>query len=134
MKKTIAIILARGGSKGIPKKNSKKFCGVPLIAWSISQAMNAKGVSDVWLSSEDEKILTLAKKFGAKTILRPKKLATSTAKADDGYIHAISYIKKNMVNLIASLLSKSKCPSLSLRIFLTLSATSPDSPTSPKVG
>ncbi len=95
MKKTIAIILARGGSKGIPKKNLKKFCGVPLIAWSISQAMNAKGISDIWLSSEDEKILTIAKKFGAKTILRPKKLATSTANADEGYIHAISHIEKN---------------------------------------
>ena len=96
MKKTIAIILARGGSKGIPKKNSKKFCGVPLIAWSISQAMNAKGVSDVWLSSEDEKILTLAKKFGAKTILRPKKLADDSAKSIDVLIHAINfYIDKD---------------------------------------
>jgi len=95
MKKTIAIILARGGSKGIPKKNINFFCGIPLIVWSISQAMNAKGVSDVWLSSDDKKILSLGKKYGAKTILRPKKLATSTAKADDGYIHAISYIKKN---------------------------------------
>jgi len=50
MKKTIALILARGGSKGIPNKNSKNFCGIPLIAWSILQAKNAKNISDVWVS------------------------------------------------------------------------------------
>ena len=99
MKKTIAIILARGGSKGIPNKNIKNFCGHPLISWSILQALNTKGVSDVWLSSDNKKILNIAKKFGAKTILRPKKLATSTANADDGYIHAISYIEKNFYSV-----------------------------------
>ena len=95
MKKTIAIILARGGSKGIPKKNLKNFCGLPLIAWSILQASNVKGINDIWVSSDDKKILNLAKKYGAKTIIRPKKLATSMANADDGYIHAITFIEKN---------------------------------------
>mgnify|MGYP001167820448 CR=1 FL=1 len=57
MKKTIALILARGGSKGITNKNIKNFCGLPLIGWSILQAKRAKGISDVWLSSDDEKIL-----------------------------------------------------------------------------
>lgn len=94
MKRTIALILARGGSKGIPKKNIKNFCGLPLIAWSILQAKKAKGISDVWLSSDNKKILNTAKKFGAKTILRPKKLSTSTANADDGYIHALNFIEK----------------------------------------
>ena len=42
MKKTIAIILARGGSKGIPNKNIRNFCGMPLIGWSILQAKNTK--------------------------------------------------------------------------------------------
>ena len=61
MKKTIALILARGGSKGIPNKNIKNFCGYPLISWSILQALNTKGVSDVWLSSDNKKILNIAK-------------------------------------------------------------------------
>ncbi|MAV95493.1 MAG: acylneuraminate cytidylyltransferase [Euryarchaeota archaeon] len=95
MKKTIALILARGGSKGIPHKNIKKFCGLPLIAWSILQAKNTKGITDVWLSSDDDKILNIAKKFGANIISRPKKLSTSTSSSDDGYIHAISFIEKN---------------------------------------
>ena len=95
MKKTIVIILARGGSKGIPHKNIKNFCGLPLIAWSILQAKNVKGITDVWLSSDDKKILNIAKKFGANIIPRPKKLSTSTSSSDDGYIHAISFIEKN---------------------------------------
>ena len=95
MKKTAVIILARGGSKGIPKKNIKNFCGVPLIAWSISQAISVKGISDVWVSSDDTKILSIAKKFGANPIPRPKKLSTATSNADDGYIHGISFIEKN---------------------------------------
>ena len=95
MKKTIALILARGGSKGIPHKNIKNFCGLPLIAWSILQAKNVKGVNDVWLSSDDKKILSIAKKFGAKIIPRPKKLSSSTSSSDDGYLHAISFIEKN---------------------------------------
>ena len=98
MKKTIALILARGGSKGIPQKNIKNFCGKPLIAWSIIQAKNAIGISDVWLSSDDEKILKIAKKFGARTICRPKNLATSTANGDDAYIHALDHIQKIAYN------------------------------------
>ena len=79
MKNNIALILARGGSKGIPNKNSKNFCGIPLIGWSILQAKNTKGISDVWLSSDSKKILKIAERFGAKTICRPKKLSTSTS-------------------------------------------------------
>ena len=95
MKKTIAIILARCGSKGIPHKNIKNFCGLPLVAWSILQAINTKGITDVWVSSDDKKILNIAKKYGAKPIIRPKKLATSTSSSDNGYIHALSFIEKN---------------------------------------
>lgn len=105
MKKNIALILARGGSKGIPKKNIINFCGLPLIAWSINQAKKAKGISDVWLSSDDEEILKIAKKFGAKTICRPKKLSTSSAKCEDGFKHAINEIEKNglKINLVVAL-------------------------------
>jgi len=61
-----AIILARGGSKGIPNKNLINFCGKPLIAWSIIQAKNAKGVSSVWVSSDSNLILKTAKKIWSK--------------------------------------------------------------------
>jgi len=57
------IILARGGSKGIPKKNIIDFCGKPLIAWTILQALDAKEVTDVWVSSDSNEILEIAKYY-----------------------------------------------------------------------
>ena len=95
MKKTIALILARGGSKGIPNKNIKNFCGIPLIGWSIIQAKNTKGISDVWLSSDSKKILKIAEKYGAKTISRPKRLSTATSNGDDAYLHALDVIEND---------------------------------------
>ena len=93
-KNNVAIILARGGSKTIPKKNIKNFCGKPLIAWSIEQAKNTKNIKNVWVSSDDRKILSISKKFGAKTILRPKSLSKNTSTSVSGWIHAINEIEK----------------------------------------
>ena len=49
------IIIARGGSKGIPDKNIVDFCGKPLLAWTVLQAMSCELVSDVWISSDSNK-------------------------------------------------------------------------------
>ena len=70
----IGIIPARGGSKGIPLKNIKPFCGKPLIAWSIEQAKNSQNINSVWVTSDNEEILDVAKQFGAKTVKRPASL------------------------------------------------------------
>lgn len=94
MPNTVAVILARGGSKGIPKKNILDFCGKPLIAWSIEHAKNASGVSGVWVSSDNNEILKMAKKYGANTIQRPKSLATDKATSISAYLHAIKKIEK----------------------------------------
>jgi N-acylneuraminate cytidylyltransferase len=75
---TIAIIPARGGSKGIPRKNVKTFCGKPLIAWSIEAALDAKYINDVYLSTEDEEIAEAGEKYGAKVSIRPKELSMDT--------------------------------------------------------
>lgn len=102
--------MARGGSKGIPKKNIIQFCGKPLIAWSIEQAKNAKEISDVWVSSDDKKILSIAEKFGAKSIVRPKHLASDTASSTPGFLHAIKVIEKNIkrpIDLVVVLQSTS---------------------------
>ena len=68
--KVAAIILARGGSKGIPNKNLMNFCGKPLIQWTIETCLKA-GLNSIWVSSDSDKILKLSKQIGAKTILRP---------------------------------------------------------------
>jgi N-acylneuraminate cytidylyltransferase len=94
MKNIVCIILARGGSKTIPKKNLINFCGKPLIIWSIEQAKKTKSIKDVWVSSDDKNILLLSKKFGAKIILRPKYLSKNTSSSVDGWLHAINEIEK----------------------------------------
>ena len=88
----VTIIPARGGSKGIPKKNIIDFCGKPLLAWSIKQALESNSVNEVFVSSDDDIILEEAKNYGAKTIKRPAELATGTAKSEDTLLHALDTI------------------------------------------
>lgn len=84
-----AIILARGGSKGIPRKNIIDFCGKPLIAWTITQA-NQSGISDVYVSTDDDEIAAVAVKYGAEIIKRPPDLAADASSSDEGLVHAVS--------------------------------------------
>ena len=70
---TIAIILARGGSKGLKNKNIINFCGKPLITWTINNCFEA-GIRNVYVSSDSEKILNISKKAGAECIVRPKNM------------------------------------------------------------
>jgi len=95
MKNIVCIILARGGSKTIPKKNLINFCGKPLLKWSIDQAKNTRYISSIWVSSDDDKILKFAKKNGVNIIKRPKSLSTSKSSSVSGWIHAINHIEKN---------------------------------------
>ena len=68
---TIACIIARGGSKRLPRKNVKPFCGHPLIAWAITQARCSHLVDKVYLSTDDDEIQNVAEKYGAEVIRRP---------------------------------------------------------------
>ena len=79
MSGTVAVIIARGGSKGIPNKNIVKFCGKPLLVWSIENAKKTRGISSVWVSSDSKKILKIAKDSGANTITRPKHLSKDSS-------------------------------------------------------
>ena len=62
----LALIPARGGSKGIPRKNIKPFAGYPLIAWSIAAGLQANSVSRVIVSTDDEEIAAVARQYGAE--------------------------------------------------------------------
>ena len=88
--KPICLIAARGGSKGVKNKNTRMIAGKPLIAHTIEKAINSKIFQHVIVSSEDSKIISIAKKFGAEVpFIRPKKLATDSANMNDVLIHAI---------------------------------------------
>jgi N-acylneuraminate cytidylyltransferase len=91
----VCIIPARGGSKGISRKNLIDFAGKPLIAWSIIQARQSRLIREVYVSSDDEEILETAQNYYAKIIKRPNELATDTATSESCLVHAINEIETN---------------------------------------
>lgn len=91
----IAIIPARGGSKGIPKKNLTMVAGKPLVAWSIEQALLSSRIDSVWVTSDSHEILSVAKAFGANTILRPASISGDTASSEAAWVHALKEIQKH---------------------------------------
>lgn len=93
MSYTVAIIPARAGSKGVPGKNLVKLCGKPLLAWSILQARSAKHIDAVWVTSDGDDVLAIARKYGAGTIKRPENISGDTASSESAWWHAIEYIE-----------------------------------------
>ena len=88
------IIPARGGSKGIPFKNLKEIAGHPLIAHSIMQARNARGVNRVYVSTDDPGIAGLAETYGALTISRPDEISGDSASSESALLHALEVIER----------------------------------------
>ena len=86
----LALISARGGSKGILRKNIRELCGKPLIAWSIEAAQNSVSVDKIVVSTEDEEIADIARFFGADVpFLRPKELAQDDTPGIAPVLHAL---------------------------------------------
>lgn len=93
-KKILAIIPARGGSKGLPRKNVKFLAGKPLIVWTIQAALGSKYLNRIIVSTEDKQIAEISKKFGVEILNRPKYLATDTAKTIDVVLHVLKVLEK----------------------------------------
>ncbi len=92
----LAIIPARGGSKGIPRKNIKCFAGHPLVAWSIAAARQADLVTRVIVSTDDEEIASISRQHGAETpFLRPSELAADLSVDYPLFEHALGWLKEN---------------------------------------
>jgi pseudaminic acid cytidylyltransferase len=89
----IAIIPARGGSKRIPRKNIKEFCGKPMIAWSIDAAKASELFEHIIVSTDDEEIAAIAVQWGAEVpFMRPKELADDYTTTRPVINHAIETI------------------------------------------
>ncbi len=82
MDEILAIIPARGGSKGLPKKNLIDLCGKPLIAHTIEYALNSKRVGRVVVSTEDDVIARVSSRYGARVVWRPKYLADDYCRSE----------------------------------------------------
>lgn len=96
--KILAIIPARGGSKGVPKKNIKKLAGKPLICWTIEAALQTTILNRVIVSTDDEEIAEIATEYGADVpFLRPSSLAQDDTTDMPVYLHALQWLEKNQV-------------------------------------
>ena len=95
---TIAIIPARGGSKGVPRKNVRPLAGKPLIAHSILDAKESKFTDKVYVSTDNLEIAEVSRQYGAEIIHRPEELAGDTASSESALIHALSEIEKTGIS------------------------------------
>lgn len=86
---TLAVILARAGSKGLPDKCVLPLCGRPVLAYTIDHARSSRWVSDIVLTTDSEPALRVAREAGIRTIRRPPALAADTARVDDAVRHAV---------------------------------------------
>ena len=94
-KQVLAIIPARGGSKGLPGKNIKLLCGKPLIAWSIEAANNCSYIDKVIVSTDYKNIAEISKQYNAEVpFLRPDELAADNSSTVDVIFHAVDWLDK----------------------------------------
>lgn len=90
----LAIIPARGGSKGIPRKNLRLFRGKPLVAHGIEHALEAKAVTRVAVSTDDQEIAAVSREYGAEVVARPSDLSGDTASSELALLHALDHFRE----------------------------------------
>jgi CMP-N,N'-diacetyllegionaminic acid synthase len=96
-KTVIAIIPARGGSKGLPGKNIKPLCGKPLIAWSIEAGLGSQYIDEVMVTTDSQEIAGIARKFGASVpFIRPAELASDAAASMDVIRHVLNFYENKL--------------------------------------
>jgi N-acylneuraminate cytidylyltransferase len=89
---TVAIIPARGGSKGLKEKNIYPVAGKPLLAWTILQALDSTSIDKVFVSTDSQVIADVAREYGAEVIVRPPEISGDKASSESAIIHAIGVI------------------------------------------
>lgn len=95
-RETLCLIIARGGSKGLPNKNLLELKGKPLIAWPIIYALESSQVSDVVVSTDSEQIAKIAIEYGAKVpFIRPHNLSGDMATTESVLQHGLDFMEKN---------------------------------------
>ncbi|MCK5528986.1 MAG: acylneuraminate cytidylyltransferase [Kiritimatiellae bacterium] len=92
--KCIAVIPARGGSKGIPRKNIKPLCGKPLIGWMMEAALESKSIGRVFVSTDDAEIAVVAESYGAEVVMRPVDIAGDFSKSEDAVLHLLDELEQ----------------------------------------
>jgi YrbI family 3-deoxy-D-manno-octulosonate 8-phosphate phosphatase len=97
MGEVVAVIPARGGSKGVPGKNLRRVGGVPLIGRAVAAARNAGRVDRVVVSTDDDEIAAVAREWGAEVVDRPADLAGDAASSESALLHALDVLRARAV-------------------------------------
>jgi N-acylneuraminate cytidylyltransferase len=92
-REVLAVIPARGGSKGLPRKNILPVRGRPLLAWTTDAARASAAIDRIVVSSDDDAILATARSLGVEPLRRPAPLATDTAATIDVVVHALDALR-----------------------------------------
>ncbi len=92
---TVAIIPARGGSKGLKNKNIYPVAGKPLLAWTIQQALASKSIERVFVTTDDPAIAEVASTYGSEVIIRPPELSGDKASSESAILHAVGVIERD---------------------------------------
>ena len=90
-----SIITARGGSKGVPKKNIKLLNGKPVIAYTIVESIKSNFIKETYVTTEDKEIADISQEYGAKVIERPEELAQDNSTSVDVVLHSLDYLENN---------------------------------------
>ncbi len=92
----LGVILARGGSKGLPRKNVRELVGKPLIAWTIEAGQESEHIDRLILSSDDQEIIRVAEEYGCEVPFhRPSRLAEDDTSSFDALLHALSQVESH---------------------------------------
>jgi YrbI family 3-deoxy-D-manno-octulosonate 8-phosphate phosphatase len=97
--KAIAVIPARGGSRGLPGKNIRPLGGVPLVVRTVEAALHASCIERVYVSSDDPEILRVARAAGGHAIVRPGEISGSTASSESALLHALEHLRSDKAGL-----------------------------------
>ena len=107
---TVAVIPARGGSKGVPRKNLRRVGGIPLVARAISTARAADRIDRVVVSTDDPQIAAVAREWGAEVVVRPAELSGDTASSESAVEHALGELSRFGIDVGAVVLIQATSP------------------------
>ena len=99
-KRLIALIPARGGSQGIPRKNVRELCHRPLISWVIESALQSGIFDEIWVSTDDDEIARVSKEWGANVHRRHPETATNEASTESAMLDFLKHHTSEFICLI----------------------------------
>lgn len=106
----VAIIPARGGSKGVPRKNLRRVGGIPLVGRAVASALASSSIDRVIVSTDDDEIAAVAGEWGAEVVSRPEHLSGDEASSESALLHALTVLRSRGINTSVLVLIQATSP------------------------